>query len=594
MRRAPAIVACVLATLVLAGPASPASPPSRDLRVATTTKIDTLNPLVGTLASEYRVWALNYDILIAFDRRTMRPDLRNSLVQRVDVSSDGLDWTYHLRPDLHWSDGTPLTSKDVVWTMRFMRRRVDLSDLGVVKRWVAKNRTTVVAHLYHRSVTMKSLWIYILPEHVWKKADNKNWETFQPPLPLVGSGPYTVTSWDANGTTVLQRNPHFWRRNTGPQRILMTYYGDSNGAVTDLEQNRLDVMPSDTLDPSNAISLERQPNVRVYRSPPLGLEYWVFDLSHHTTTHVHTYVVQNLAIRKALAWAIDRSKLVQASLYGFGAPGNTQLSRSYGRFTLDLSDDPNLGYHYDPARARRILAKGGWKLGHDGVRSKDGVRAEFNLAYSGDPVEKRAVTLIRAWARDVGIVINVRVYAYDKLIDLEFNKSGHKLTPDFDTEIWSIGGDPTPEFLLSLFTKAQIGTWNDSGFTNPKYERLFRDETKATTDTMRVGLIHELQRIATQALPYIELYEPDDISAVNTRTWHNWTTQPAPIGQPITEYGYDTIIALRPGSLATSSYPGVPYAVAAFVALAALALGSSLIARRREEREPLEIADSPT
>ena len=556
MRRAPAIVACVLATLVLAGPASAASPPSRDLRVATTTKIDTLNPLVGTLASEYRVWALNYDILIAFNRRTMEPDLSTSLVQRYDVSSNGLDWTYHLRHGLFWSDGTALTSADVVWTMRFMRRRVDLSDLGVVRSWQAKDRYTVIAHLYHRSVTMKSLWIYILPEHVWKKADNKHWETFQPPLPLVGSGPYTVTKWDANGTTVLERNPYFWRPNTGPQRILMTYYGDSNGAVTDLEQNRLDVMPADTLDPSNAISLQRAPNVRVFRSPPLGLEYWVFDLSHHTTSGVHTEVVQNLAIRRALAWAIDRSKLVEASLFGYGAPGNTQLSRSYGRFTIDLSDDPNLGYHYDPARARRILERGGWKLGKDGVRSKDGVRAEFELDYSGDPVEKRAVTLIRAWARDVGIVINVRVYQYDKLIDLEFNKgSNGKLTPDFDTEIWSIGGDPTPEFLLSLFTKAQIGTWNDSGFTDPKYERLFKDETKATSDTMRVGLIHELQRIATQKLPYIELYEPDDISAVNTRTWRHWTTQPAPVGQPITEYGYDTIIALRPGSLATSSYP---------------------------------------
>ena len=66
---------------------------------------------------------------------------------------------------------------------------------------------------------------------------------------------------------------------------------------------------------------------------------------------------------------------MQASLLGYGAPGNTQLSRSYGRFTLDLSDDPNLGYHYDPARARRILEQAGWKLGPDGVRRKGGVRA---------------------------------------------------------------------------------------------------------------------------------------------------------------------------------------------------------------------------
>ena len=93
-------------------------------------------------------------------------------------------------------------------------------------------------------------------------------------------------------------------------------------------------------------------------------------------------------------------------------------------------------------------------------------------------------------------------------------------------------------------------------------------------------------------LPYIQLYEADDISAVNTRTWSNWTTQPSPDGQPITSYGYDTVIALRPGELATPSYPGVPWALAGLGALAALGIGSSYLARRREQREPIEIADA--
>jgi ABC-type transport system substrate-binding protein len=307
------------------------------------------------------------------------------------------------------------------------------------------------------------------------------------------------------------------------------------------------------------------------------------------TPRVHRKVVQDRAIRVALAWSMDRSKLVQASLFGFGAPGNTQLSHSYGRFALDLSNDPVLGYHYDPPRARRILEQAGWKLGSDGVRSKDGVRAAFELAYGGGSSEKRAVTLIRAWARDVGIEIDVRVYDTDKLINLEFNKDGKKLRPDFDTELWSIGGDPTPEFLLSLFTKAQIGFWNDSGFVDPMYEQLYQQELRASDESARLNAIHLLQRIAT----YIELYEADDIGAVNTRTWQNWTTQPSPVGQPITSYGYDTIIALRPGALASPSYPGVPWALAALGVLAALALGSSFLARRREQREPIEIADAP-
>ena len=322
---------------------------------------------------------------------------------------------------------------------------------------------------------MESLWIYILPKHVWKAADTKNWKKFRPPLPLVGSGPYTVTKWKPDGTTVLTRNPYFRRGNSGPQRVLMTYYGDPHRAVTDLEQNRLDVMPSATVDPPDAQLLRRTTGVHVFQSPAIGLEYWVFNLARNVTSRVHEEVVRSRAIRTALAWAIDRTKLVQAALLGYGAPGNTQLPRSYGDFTLDLSDDPTLGYHYDPARARRILDQAGWRLGPDGVRRKDGVRAEFELAYAGEASEKRAVKLIRSWARDVGIEIDVRVYDTDKLINLESHEDGNgKLQPDFDTQLWSIGGDPTPEFLLSLFTKAQIGVWNDSGFTNARYEELYK------------------------------------------------------------------------------------------------------------------------
>jgi peptide/nickel transport system substrate-binding protein len=589
MRRGPAIVACLLAVLALAVPAH-AETRSRDLRVATTTKIDTLNPLVGQLAAEYRVWALNYDILIAFDRKTMRPDTRNSLAESWQASDDGLTFTYHLRPNLRWSDGTPLTAYDVVWTMDFMKKWSAPNSVEAVKSWDAVNDTTVVAHLKHRSVEMTSLWIYILPEHVWKAADNKDWEHFSPPLPLVGSGPYTVTRWNPNGTTVMERNPYFRRASsvTGPQRVLMRFYGNGHAAATDLAQNRLDVMPSDTLDVQDTQRLQRTSGVRVYRSPPIGLEYWVFNLAPHVTSRVHKTVIQSRAIRTALAWAIDRSALVKASLFGYGAPGNTQLSRSYGRFSLDLSDDPVLGYHYDPARARRILDQAGWRIGPGGVRRKDGARAEFELAYAGEATEKRAVTLIRAWARDVGIQIDVRVYDTDKLINLEFNKDGKVLTPDFDTEIWSIGGDPTPEFLLSLFTSAQIGVWNDSGFENKMYDRLYQQELSAPSDDARVVAVHQLQRIAAKQLPYIELYEADDLGAVNTRTWTNWTTQPSPNGQPITSYGYDTIIALRPGALASSSYPGVWWALGALGILGALALGSSLIAHRREQREPIE------
>ncbi len=101
MRRVPAIVACLVATLLLAAPAL-ADTRSRDLRVATTTKIDTLNPLVGTLESEYRVWALNFDLLIAFDSgddEARQAALAGRGVERLERRPD-LDVSPAARPGL--------------------------------------------------------------------------------------------------------------------------------------------------------------------------------------------------------------------------------------------------------------------------------------------------------------------------------------------------------------------------------------------------------------------------------------------------------------------------------------------------------------
>jgi peptide/nickel transport system substrate-binding protein len=592
MRRVPAIVACLVATLLLAAPAL-AGPRSRDLRVATSTKIATLNPLLGQLASEYRVWALNFDVLVAFDARTMRPDLNHSLATGWKISADRLTWTFHLRRGVTWSDGQSLTAADVAWTMNFVDKRVAPADAEAVKTWTVEDPLTVVAHLRHPSVQMNSLWIYILPKHLWQGADTDQWKDFRVPLPLVGSGPYVVTRWNPDGTTVMVRNRHFRRPNSGPQRVLMTYYRSGSAAAADLARNRLDVLPSDTIDVPDAQRLQRASGVRVYRSPPFGLEYWVFNLAPDVTSRVHKSVVHDRAIRTALAWAIDRSRLVQAALLGYGAPGNTQVSRSYGRYSLDLSQDPYLGYHFDPARARRILDRAGWRPGPDGVRAKSGARAAFELAYSGMPSDRRAATLIRAWARNVGIEIDLRVHDTATLLDLEYHRASGTLMPDFDSELWSIGGDPTPEFLLSLFTKAQLGVWNDSGFVDKTYELVYQQEIRAENEQARIAASHKLQRIATKYLPYIELYEADDIGAVNTRTWSDWATQPSSRGQPLSEYGYDTIIALKPGNSAKPGYPGVPWALVLLGVLAALALGTSVRARRREEREPSELVEAP-
>ena len=342
---------------------------------------------------------------------------------------------------------------------------------------------------------MDSLWLYILPEHVWKAADTSAWRSFRPPLPLVGSGPYTVKRWNPNGTTVLERNPFFARRRgvAGPARVLMTYYADPRKAVADLERNRLDVMPNGTLDVAGAQRLQRAANVRVYSSPPLGLEYWVFNLSPTVASRVHQRVVQSRAVRTALAWAIDRPSSCRPPCSATARPATRRSRAATGNFSLDLSQDPQLGYHYDPARARRILDAGGMEARARRRAASRAARARSSSSpMPASPSEQRAATLIRGWARDVGIEIDLRVYDRRRSPRPRVpQERGASRAPSFDTELWSIGGDPSPEFLLSLFTQKQLGAWNDSGFVNKTYDKLYRQEVRAAGDLpARISAIH--------------------------------------------------------------------------------------------------------
>jgi peptide/nickel transport system substrate-binding protein len=576
-----AFMAAAALAVIAPAPSAPAAK-STDLRIGITESIDTLNPFAGQLDSEYLIWAVDYPNLISFSQKDLSPDHENSLAKSWEQSSDGLTWTYHLRPGLKWSDGVPLTANDVVFTMNLSLKHPTYfsSYLEGVKSFVAESPTTVVAHLKHPSARMDNLWIPILPEHVWKAADPKHLDKFQPPIPMVGSGPWIVSAYSPKGTTIMTRNPNFFEGAKGPDRLLFILYRTKDSMAQDIGLDRLDVMY--VADPSQYQTLASNKSLQRFRSPGFSFLYWVFNQSPNAAPGVHTKVVQDLAIRRALSYGLDRKKIVDTVLRGLGTRGNAILSPAYTRWYTDFSKDPQLGYAYDPAKARQILDAAGWKPGSDGIRVKDGVPARFSLALAADSqTNQQAGKLIRAMAQPFGIDVQLEIMSRDKMINLEYNTIGGKLAPSYDTEMWEIGGDPTPEFLLTLFTTAEINGWNDSVYRNPAYDRMFTQEVRSNDVAKRKGIITQMQRTVLRDLPYLFVYTADDLQVVNTKTWHGWTSMPQPVGQAISDYGFQPLLALKAGSAASNSYTGLVWIGIGLLALAVVVVGWILVRRRR-------------
>jgi len=148
-------------------------------RFGDTSEPSSLNPIVGYLGTDYTFWAMSYNIPIEFSTKDFSPDYEHSIVTKVDASSDGMTFTYHMRPNMKWSDGEAFTANDVAWTYTFYIKN-DVSnyaaDVAFIDSVTATDDTTFVIKSTQPTsfYSGASVFMYefLLAEHVWGKYED--------------------------------------------------------------------------------------------------------------------------------------------------------------------------------------------------------------------------------------------------------------------------------------------------------------------------------------------------------------------------------------------------------------------------------------
>ena len=158
---------------------------------------DNLNPFIGIQGTDYMLWHMNYDFLVGFDAETLEP--RPELATAWEVSPDGKVWTFTIRGDSTWSDGVPVTAKDVAFTFNYINEN-ELLNLSAytdgITRAVAVDDTTVQIYTRAPKANMLRMVVPILPEHIWSKVDGKAAaSSYQNKPPIVGDGPFQIVEW---------------------------------------------------------------------------------------------------------------------------------------------------------------------------------------------------------------------------------------------------------------------------------------------------------------------------------------------------------------------------------------------------------------
>lgn len=383
----------------------------------------------------------------------------NDLATDYLCSSDGLVWTFTIRDDVVFSDGEPLSARDVAFTVNgAIDSAMSEADLSMVDRAVAVNDTVVELHLNkpHNALLYTLAVLGIVPEHAYGPEYGRN---------PIGSGRYVLERWDKGQQVIFTANPKYYGRKPSMERVVVVFM-DEDAALAAVQKGEVDIAYTyatharqafegyelaayKTVD-SRGVSL---PSV-----PAGGTKLVEGDMAFNTGNDV----TADVAVRRAISCGLDRDAVIEHVLDG------------YGKVAYSVGDgmpwsSPDMKVELDREKAARLLDEAGWKRGEDGVRSRDGVRAAFDIWYSSDDSVRQA--LANEFANqmaELGLEVTPRGGSWDQIYLHQFSQP----------VLWGWGSNsPVEVYELNYST----GWGNYSCYEN-EITDAYLDEALAQTD----------------------------------------------------------------------------------------------------------------
>lgn len=383
----------------------------------------------------------------------------NDLATDYLCSSDGLVWTFTIRDDVVFSDGEPLSARDVAFTVNgVIDSAMSEADLSMVDRAVAVSDTVVELHLNkpHNALLYTLAVLGIVPEHAYGPEYGRN---------PIGSGRYVLERWDKGQQVIFTANPKYYGRKPSMERVVVVFM-DEDAALAAVQKGEVDIAYTyatharqafegyelaayKTVD-SRGVSL---PSV-----PAGGTKLVEGDMAFNTGNDV----TADVAVRRAINCGLDRDAVIEHVLDG------------YGKVAYSVGDgmpwsSPDMKVELDREKAARLLDEAGWKRGEDGVRSRDGVRAAFDIWYSSDDSVRQA--LANEFANqmaELGLEVTPRGGSWDEIYLHQFSQP----------VLWGWGSNsPVEVYELNYST----GWGNYSCYEN-EITDAYLDEALAQTD----------------------------------------------------------------------------------------------------------------
>lgn len=482
------------------------------LVVGTVSPKGVFNPLFQDSAYDDQINLLLFDSFESINGDgTYSPHLADS----IDVSDDGLKYTFKLKPGVTYTDGTPVTVKDFYFALKVLHDKsydgssdpLSYSIKGGQDYYDGKSNeisgvkiiddNTVEVEVTEVTALTKDFLggVAFLPEHYYgKNYKQGNVETVKAlnEKPL-GTGQYILTSFKPGQEVTLVANENYFAGAPKIKNVIFKSTTDETKLAM-LESGEID-MDMVTVDEDNVEALQLLGFLDVNIFPTNGYGY--IGMNHEKEKF------QDPKVRQALIYGLNRAEIVEAVYGKFADVINIPQSKQSWAYT----DESIEKYEFDIEKAKSLLDEAGWTVGGDGIREKNGEKFKIDFSGTADnPVVDAILPIMTANYKELGIDIVAETLDFNAILD-KTDKG------DFDMFFMAWGLTPDPDSTVYLTGGAQ----NRLKYSNPAYDDLMKQGKRELNLEKRKEIYAKAYQELNKDIPDILMYQRRDGWAINGR-----------------------------------------------------------------------------
>ncbi len=443
------------------------------------------------------------------------------VAESYDLTNENKTYTFHLRKDVKFSDGKPLTAKDVAHTLTICAdpsydgRYAEVVDKIAGYEDYRKGKSNTLTGIkvvddYTLEVTFAVANVTnfinvanfpIMPAHVYTytKGNVQPIKDKMAAMTVVGSGRYTLAKFAPKQYIELKANPNWYGGKINVPNIIIKFTTPDN-QFQELQAGNTDIQTHVPAKSENEAQIKEIGFVSMNIYPGNSYGYMGFNLRDPR--------LSDAKVRQALTYGFNRQAFIDLYYNGNGSVTNVPISQVSWAFTNDINK-----YEYNPDKANQMLDEAGWKMGSDGIREKDGKKLSFVWdTYTESKYVETMIPMIKADWQKIGVKVEPNLMEFNALVEKVYTKRDFEMY----NMAWSLSVDPSSRGIFHSAYDVADGN-NSVGLRDADIDRLSTSAEEEFDQAKRTELMHEYAKKINELLPYMFVGQSDEWDLSNVR-----------------------------------------------------------------------------